>query len=124
MARASLVGLALGGLLLSGIPLCPFAYLTGFPCPGCGLTRAGLCLLHGDLRGAIALSPLAPLVVPFAGAVAVRALVSYLRAKPEIPPRWVTRGALAVWVSLLVVWLLRFAGLFGGPVAVTSLWTK
>lgn len=25
---------------------CPIYYLTGFPCPGCGLTRATLCLFR------------------------------------------------------------------------------
>ncbi|MCC8137201.1 MAG: DUF2752 domain-containing protein [Clostridiales bacterium] len=27
--------------------VCPFAILTGFPCPACGLTRAGISLLTG-----------------------------------------------------------------------------
>lgn len=26
---------------------CPFRLLTGFPCPGCGLTRAGLLVISG-----------------------------------------------------------------------------
>lgn len=34
-------------LLLSGIG-CPIRYLTGVPCPGCGMTRACLGLLFGD----------------------------------------------------------------------------
>lgn len=32
--------------------ICPFAILTGLPCPACGLTRAGLCLLRGDFVSA------------------------------------------------------------------------
>lgn len=27
---------------------CPFKYLTGFDCPGCGFQRSCLALLHGD----------------------------------------------------------------------------
>lgn len=38
--------------------ICPFAILTGYPCPACGLTRAGLCLLRGDLTGAWETHPL------------------------------------------------------------------
>lgn len=32
--------------------MCPVVLLTGFPCPGCGLTRAGISMLHGDFRAA------------------------------------------------------------------------
>lgn len=32
---------------------CPFHYLTGYDCPGCGSQRALFCLLHGDVKGAI-----------------------------------------------------------------------
>lgn len=38
--------------------ICPFAILTGYPCPACGLTRAGLCLLRGDLVSAWETHPL------------------------------------------------------------------
>ena len=34
-----------------GIP-CVFRYFFGIPCPGCGMTRALLCLLRLDLLGA------------------------------------------------------------------------
>lgn len=31
---------------------CPILRLTGFPCPGCGMTRAVLLALRGDFSGA------------------------------------------------------------------------
>ena len=43
------------------IRLCGFYWLTGMPCPLCGLTRAIFALAKGHVRGAIALNALSPL---------------------------------------------------------------
>ena len=37
--------------------VCPFRALTGLPCPGCGMTRAWISLLHGDLSAAFRFHP-------------------------------------------------------------------
>lgn len=37
--------------------LCPAVLLTGFPCPGCGLTRAGFRVLRLDFAGAWRVHP-------------------------------------------------------------------
>jgi len=51
--------------LTSGIfPPCPFHYLTGMHCPGCGSLRAVHKILHGDLAGALAMNPLLVLSLP------------------------------------------------------------
>ncbi|MGW6449074.1 DUF2752 domain-containing protein [Lentzea sp. NPDC055074] len=34
------------------LPKCPFHWLTGLNCPGCGVTRMLHALLHGDVVGA------------------------------------------------------------------------
>lgn len=34
------------------LPKCPFNWLTGLDCPGCGATRMVHALLHGDVVGA------------------------------------------------------------------------
>lgn len=44
-------------LSCSGIG-CIFRFLTGIPCPGCGLTRAYTALLHLDLSAAFSFHPL------------------------------------------------------------------
>ena len=46
-------------------PPCPFRSLTGWYCPGCGSLRAFHQLLHGNLRVAFALNPLAVTSLPF-----------------------------------------------------------
>ena len=47
--------------LQSHISLCGFLWLTGRPCPFCGLTRALACLLKGDLALSLTFHPLSPL---------------------------------------------------------------
>ena len=37
--------------------ICPLIMLTGYPCPSCGLTRAGIRLLHFDFAGAWHMHP-------------------------------------------------------------------
>ena len=81
----------------------------GLPCPGCGLTRSLAHLLQGDLARAMALHPLAPLVLADAAvAWLVWGLVVYGLAQP--PParavRLVLLAQLAVFVAL---WLGRLA---------------
>ncbi len=42
--------------------ICPFYNLTGLPCPGCGLTRAFVCLGHGQWRESLHWHPLGWLI--------------------------------------------------------------
>ena len=42
---------------------CPIRYVSGLPCPACGLTRAVLCLLRLDLAGSFRMYPLAVPVI-------------------------------------------------------------
>lgn len=43
---------------------CPMAILTGFPCPGCGLTRSGIWVVTGHFTEAWALNPTIYLWIP------------------------------------------------------------
>jgi hypothetical protein len=111
------------------LPLCPLAGSFGVPCPGCGLTRATLALLHGDVGAALHLHPLVLLLSPLA-AVLAGALSLELLRDPATPQQSSllfsnTRrtSALAGFVLVLTlgVWLARFGGYLGGPVHVTSM---
>lgn len=44
---------------------CPFHVLTGFYCPGCGITRCLFSLFHGDIKQAFFYNMLVFLYLPF-----------------------------------------------------------
>jgi len=48
-------------------PLCPLYSLTGFACPGCGLTRGFHALFHGDVLTALDYNALIPFFGAFLG---------------------------------------------------------
>ena len=87
------------------------------------MTRAAMELLHGHVGDAVHLHPLAPVVVPLVGGYVLYAAARYLwdgtGPVPSGKGRVVLAAAgVAVWVLLVVVWVARFLGAFGGPVAV------
>lgn len=44
---------------------CPIRYVTGIPCPGCGMSRAAFALLHLDFAGAFAAHPMVFVIFPY-----------------------------------------------------------
>lgn len=123
----------LGWLVHAEYSVCPFANLSGHPCPGCGLTRASLALLQADIQGAFALHPLAPICAPLIAVVGFGAVRRFLfpssaplaplsireflrRHQSVVGAFWFLLG-----VTLIAVWILRFFGWFGGAVEVRAI---
>ena len=48
-------------------PVCPLYTMTGFACPGCGLTRGFHALFHGDVTGALDYNAMLPFFVVLIG---------------------------------------------------------
>lgn len=81
------------------LPPCMFHALTGLHCPGCGMTRAVLHLLHGDMAAALRCNALVTLALPF---LAVAAVWSRWRSQPA-----------ANWKPVYTWWLLGVVVVFG-----------
>jgi hypothetical protein len=83
------------------------------------MTRAFRFALRGDFRGAFRMHPLWVLVASACVAVGLGEVAAYWRGGRwgrVIEVRWV-RWALAVLaLALVVIWIARFGGAFGGPV--------
>ena len=118
------------------LPMCPTASLFGVPCPGCGLTRATVALLHGDVVGAWRLHPLVFLLSPVYFGLLSLVAYSYVRGStPAMLQGSAASGqrfllgrgvsiVTGVTIALaLVVWTARFFGAFGGPVPVEG-WSE
>ena len=101
------------------VTVCPIALVGRIPCPGCGLTRAALALVRGDLAEATRLNPLAVVVVPVSAALFSYGALRYVRdGRARLGERGPSIVGGALGLGLAIVWLLRWFGLFGGPVPI------
>jgi hypothetical protein len=107
-----------------GGPSCAVAAIVHRPCPGCGMTRALRLLAAGRVGDSLRMHPLAVPVL-LAGLTLVAATVwATLRLGSPVRLHRTRFGRLALGVgaavygATLALWVLRWFGLFGGPVAV------
>jgi hypothetical protein len=97
----------------NGIILCPFRAMTGYPCPGCGMTRAFSAIAHGEWWRAVRYNPLSPLL--FLAAIAIWASAAATLLNWQAARSLLARlrpSTLAANVLLLIVmlwWITRLA---------------
>ncbi len=65
-----------------GPVLCPFRLVTGLPCPGCGLTRSWVHLLHGQVGDATAANPFGIVALLVAVGFVAAVASSVVRRRP------------------------------------------
>jgi hypothetical protein len=83
-------------------PVCPLYSLTGFACPGCGLTRGFHALFHGDVLGALDYNAMLPFFAALIGFGFVSLVYFAVRGK-RIPVNLLHPNALWVFLVLLLV---------------------
>ena len=89
-----------------GLPPCTIYYLTGRPCPSCGLTTSVSAILHGQLVLAWRANPMGFVMVAAALAVAINSLLALLWGRSLRIEN--TRFTLLL-LGLLAIWLLHGA---------------
>lgn len=104
-----LVGLAYYGFVkLTGWGLpCPFHLLTGWHCPGCGISRMFMALLELDFMGALGYNALVLVLLPFGVVFGLRRWIIYVKTGNTEPDRLETVLLIVATVLTLAFWILR-----------------
>jgi hypothetical protein len=89
--------------------LCTIRSVTGYPCPGCGLTRAIVWAAHGEFRASLASHPLGLPLLAWLLAEATRhtAWLAFegRRAAIDAAGRRLDRAGLLFVPAFLIVWI-------------------
>jgi hypothetical protein len=101
------------GLLSLNLPAweCPFFRLTGVPCPGCGLTRACMLLLRGEVQASIRFHAFAPFFLVLIAMMIVATLLPRSVTEPFIYKaenlERQTGLTIIIFGGLILYWLVR-----------------
>lgn len=89
--------------------VCPFKAITGYPCVGCGGTRAAMLLSQGQILAALKLNPLSVLLILWIAVSYVLIFADVLRNRDTYwkiyKKKWPTAAVIATIVILLANWI-------------------
>lgn len=96
-----------------GLPPCTFRYLTGVPCPSCGMTTSFALLMRADLENSLRANAVGTLLAVFCLAVIPWSFASVLRKRPLfiVSLERAMIGIVIVFVVLLLTRWLMVVGL-------------
>lgn len=111
-----LLALMLAAVLLVFGWHCPFHWITGVPCPGCGMTRALIALGNGFFTASLYWHPLLiPTLVVFAACFLLRMIQRQSAALQAARIGKCIRILILIWGwAMLLVWLWRLCFFFPG----------
>lgn len=88
------------------MPRCPFKWVTGLSCPGCGSQRALMALLGGHPVEAVSYNYILPLAVAYLALLGVHTLFPGNRRVCSLYRRFTSPPALVVVAAVTVVWVV------------------
>ena len=99
-----LIGLAYAFIVIpTGIVIpCKFRLITGLYCPGCGITRACLDILNGNIYGAIRHNIGLFLVSPILGFIVISDTVRYITNQERKQHRFL----IAITIIIVAIWFV------------------
>ena len=83
--------------------ICPVACLTGFPCPACGLTRAAVFLIKGQLYASLEANPF---LLPLMAGIPIYIYEHYFKNRKA---RFFTAYMILCIILMVLVYLIRMA---------------
>ncbi|MFN2516630.1 MAG: DUF2752 domain-containing protein [Pyrinomonadaceae bacterium] len=90
---------------------CPILHATGIPCPGCGLSRAMMLLVRGELRASIRFHAFAPFFLLLITSLVIAALLPRSMIQPVINKvealERQTKLTVIILAGLILYWLAR-----------------
>jgi hypothetical protein len=96
--------------LLAFAPDCPVRTLFGVPCPGCGLTRALLSCLRGDLNDAVVTHPMAPVLLAQCTVLLVLWFQTWRRPRNRVHLHSLLHQfAILDCVGVVFIWIVRIS---------------
>jgi hypothetical protein len=112
LGLAGLVGLLTARFVpLEGLPFmrCALKEYTGWPCPGCGLTRVAVRVAHGDIASALDANPLGTVAALGFAACSLLAILQLVFALPVPHLTLSEREARATRVAILSAVAVNYA---------------
>ena len=105
-------GMLIGGILYGifsyfGIPLmrCPFKAVTGLPCPGCGMTRSALALMHGNFAQSLKYNAFTGVLLVFWLIVAIGVTIPKIHRDKKVHSlgKWEQATRWPLWFGIIVI---------------------
>lgn len=90
------------GTLENEQSFCPFKMLTGFPCPGCGITKSLVYLYEGDVLKSITFHLFGPLVLVLAIYCLIKLSLELYYKKPFFVNTFNKKKWTYIFVALLI----------------------
>lgn len=104
MATAGVVLYFVDPVSVSWTPKCMFHVLTGWQCPGCGISRATHALTHGHIAEALAYNYFFIISIPYFLAVCAVTFIPALNRRRKLHDFIVGPKPALVYVVLFCIW--------------------